>query len=147
MQSKQRQRMLEVWNSVNYDVSRVISVVSSVNKNTTRRYSKFIGRVPAYDMYRKMELQDWRCMYCKTIISFDTCDVDHVIPLASGGEHYLYNLAYTCRYCNRKKNAKTLKRFCKQMRFDYESIMQEMADINQKLHDELIRDNQELDTA
>lgn len=93
-----------------------------------------IGRIPAADMYLKIQLQEYKCMYCKWPISFNICQIDHIYPLTRGGEHYLYNIALTCTTCNQTKKARSLKRFCQKMGFDYEAILQDIADINHKLH-------------
>lgn len=50
---------------------------------------------------------DWfACTYCdapfgQTVV----CEVDHVIPLASGGVDEMWNLAPACAPCNRAKSA------------------------------------------
>lgn len=117
----------------------VIARTSLANKSAHDRASRYlvryaIGKIPAEDMYLKIQLQEYKCMYCKNPISFHTCHIDHVNPLAKDGEHYLYNIALTCSLCNLTKRDRTLKRFCERMKFDYMAIKQELADINHRLH-------------
>jgi hypothetical protein len=73
-------------------------------------------------------------MYCKDKISFSACHIDHVYAVIKGGEHYLYNIALTCRVCNLIKGKRSLRRFCTVMGFDFDQIMQEIAEINYRLH-------------
>lgn len=94
-----------------------------------------IGKIPAEDMFLKIGMQGYKCMYCKWTISFHTCHIDHIHPVSKGGEHYLYNIALTCSTCNLTKGARTLRRFCEKMKFDWHQILQEIADINHQLHD------------
>jgi 5-methylcytosine-specific restriction endonuclease McrA len=105
---------------------------TTLNRGALARYA--IGKIPAEDLYLKIGLQEYKCMYCKWTISFHTCEIDHIYPVSKGGEHYLYNIALTCSTCNQSKKARTLRRFCKKMGFDWEFIMQEIAEINHKLH-------------
>lgn len=92
------------------------------------------GKIPTDDLKLKMDLQGWKCMYCKDVISLYTAEIDHIHPLSKGGDHYLYNIVLTCGICNRRKSNLYLKTFCKRMDFDYEAIKQEIADINHRLH-------------
>lgn len=92
------------------------------------------GKIPFEDLKLKMDLQGWRCMYCKDVISLFTARIDHIYALAKGGDHYLYNIALTCNTCNRIKGSRHLKTFCKRIGFNYETIAQEIADINHQLH-------------
>ena len=93
-----------------------------------------VGDIPPDDLKMKMELQAYKCMYCKTKITFYTCHIDHIYPLAKGGEHYLYNLALTCGICNHGKRDMTLQKFCQRRGYDFDKIAQEIADINHRLH-------------
>lgn len=104
----------------------------SANRGALTRNA--IGKIPAEDMYLKIQLQEYKCMYCKWPISFHTCEIDHIHPVSRGGEHYLYNIALTCSTCNGTKGARTLRRFCEKMGFDWFTILQEIADLNHKLH-------------
>ncbi|WP_211833247.1 HNH endonuclease signature motif containing protein [Streptomyces asiaticus] len=52
------------------------------------------------------ELDWWSCTYCDAPLGPKVvCEVDHVIPLAAGGVHELWNLAPACRPCNQGKSA------------------------------------------
>lgn len=44
-----------------------------------------------------------RCVYCAAPLDFDLATIDHVFPLAKGGEHAPGNLVAACGRCNRLK--------------------------------------------
>ncbi|MEU7243366.1 HNH endonuclease [Streptomyces sparsogenes] len=51
------------------------------------------------------ELDWWSCAYCDAPFGPKVvCEVDHVVPLAEGGPHELWNLAPSCTECNRGKS-------------------------------------------
>lgn len=112
------------------------TILSRTSKaNQLAKLRDAAGNIPADDLYLKMQLQDYKCMYCKKKISFNICHIDHIHPIIEGGEHYLYNIALTCSDCNISKNRSSLRTFCRRKKLDYQKIMQEIADINHKLHD------------
>jgi HNH endonuclease len=47
----------------------------------------------------------WSCTYCDSPLGGKVVgEVDHVIPLAAGGLHAMFNLTPSCRTCNRGKS-------------------------------------------
>lgn len=60
-------------------------------------------RLPIYPVLRirilKRDMQT--CRYCMTIVG--PFEIDHVIPVAQGGETALFNLVTACQDCNRRK--------------------------------------------
>jgi 5-methylcytosine-specific restriction endonuclease McrA len=46
-----------------------------------------------------------RCSYCG---KKSKLDMDHVVPLHSGGKHDIYNIVPACQSCNRSKQDKSL---------------------------------------
>ena len=62
-----------------------------------------------------------KCYYCKKEMDFsvgvgrkfnkDMATIEHLIPLARGGEHTWENTVLACRHCNISKNAKTTEEF------------------------------------
>lgn len=60
------------------------------------------------DRRRLVYLRDGkRCRYCNKKLKYNQMEVDHVKPVASHGNDYVFNLACSCRTCNRSKSAKT----------------------------------------
>lgn len=51
------------------------------------------------------------CIYCFNSIPFGQDTLEHKLPLSRGGTNEYNNLAIACRYCNIKKNRKTVKEF------------------------------------
>lgn len=62
-----------------------------------------------------------KCYYCEKEMDFsvgvgrkfnrDMATIEHLIPLARGGEHTWENTVLACRHCNISKNAKTIAEF------------------------------------
>lgn len=48
-------------------------------------------------------LYDDRCAYCHQRVR--VLEQDHVVPLARGGEHAVFNIVPACRDCNARKSA------------------------------------------
>lgn len=107
--------------------------VSRANHSAFGRARRF-GRIPPEDILLRMELQDWECFYCADKITLFTCELDHVVPLAGGGEHFLYNIVLACRTCNNTKRARSLKRFCEIMRLNLNETRQRWAELNALQH-------------
>ncbi|MGW1828873.1 HNH endonuclease [Streptomyces tubercidicus] len=56
---------------------------------------------------RLWEELDWfTCTYCDAAFGETVvCEVDHIVPIASGGVDEMWNLAPACAECNRSKGA------------------------------------------
>lgn len=61
------------------------------------RYKRAIKRATMRDCGR-------RCVYCAAALTFETATLDHVYPLAHGGEHCHGNVVLACTRCNRLKS-------------------------------------------
>lgn len=48
-----------------------------------------------------------KCRYCGRKLKYGQMEVDHIKPVASHGNDYIFNLACSCKSCNRSKSAKT----------------------------------------
>lgn len=48
-----------------------------------------------------------RCVYCATPLMLETATLDHVQPLARGGDHAPGNLVAACQSCNQMKGSMT----------------------------------------
>lgn len=57
----------------------------------------------ARDLIRK---QDFDCPLCGRIMTFKTCNVDHIIPRSRGGSNARLNLRLTHVVCNRLRGNK-----------------------------------------
>ena len=56
------------------------------------------------------------CHYCGSYLTIANATVDHVRPIAHGGENKLGNLVLACRRCNADKKNMSYGRFLKRMR-------------------------------
>lgn len=61
----------------------------------------------------KVEFHGWKCLYCKTPLTWETMHIEHRKPLARGGSHWPANLAPACQRCNLRKRVKTDTEFYK----------------------------------
>lgn len=112
-----------------YDVDALISNRATVaNRGAKNRHA--YGKIPPKDLLLRMELQKYCCFYCHSKITLFTGEIEHFYPLSKGGEHYLYNIVWACHTCNTVKGASNPKRACKKLDLDYETIAQELAELN-----------------
>lgn len=51
-----------------------------------------------------LSLYDNHCLYCGEPISWESAELDHIVPRRDGGANVLVNLAAVCARCNRAKN-------------------------------------------
>lgn len=59
--------------------------------------------------FRILERDGFRCHYCGTPAKESPLVVDHVVPLALGGEDHPRNMAAACRPCNGGKSDRLLE--------------------------------------
>jgi len=79
-----------------------------------RRAKKKNSKRTSVDPIRIFERDKWRCQLCgrKTLkskrgmIDDRAPELDHIVPLAHGGERIEHNVQCTCRKCNQEKGAK-----------------------------------------
>ncbi|WP_083274619.1 HNH endonuclease [Novosphingobium resinovorum] len=82
-----------------------------------RRRSQTEGGCTAAQLREWLEIQTFTCVWCAADCS-DDYHVDHVVPLARGGEHALYNLAIACPVCNQRKSVKDPMRFALELQHE-----------------------------
>lgn len=74
-------------------------------RRAAKRAGESVVRLPRNTIPKIGELQRWKCAVCKVDIR-KKYHVDHVVPLAKGGEHSPSNLQLLCPSCNCRKSAK-----------------------------------------
>jgi hypothetical protein len=57
------------------------------------------------------ERDDYKCKYCSKQLTRFTATLDHITPVARGGDNTLNNLVTACLNCNSRKNVKPLGDF------------------------------------
>jgi CRISPR-associated endonuclease Csn1 len=65
------------------------------------------GMIRKSDLRRERQIQRQNsiCLYCGTTLSFETCQLDHIVPQADGGSNRGDNLVAVCKECNQSKSA------------------------------------------
>lgn len=84
-----------------------------------RRKERYSERGISKSALRK--LHGTKCYYCQVEMDFSVgigrkfnrlmATIEHIIPLAKGGEHTFENTVLACRHCNISKNAKSEEEF------------------------------------
>lgn len=67
-----------------------------------RRYARIKGApvIERFDRQEIYERDSGKCHVCKKEVPMDSWHLDHLIPLACGGEHSRRNVAVACPSCN-----------------------------------------------
>lgn len=74
------------------------------------------GRLPKGTVWSLFLLQGKKCAICKRSI-IKKYHVDHIQPIAKGGEHVRCNIQLLCPTCNCRKSAKEPEKFLREMGF------------------------------
>jgi 5-methylcytosine-specific restriction endonuclease McrA len=77
-----------------------------VKEFTKRRKGKKLGRLPNGTVHRIGSAQRWRCAVCRCDLKKSGNHMDHIMPLAKGGQHAPQNIQLLCPPCNVRKSAK-----------------------------------------
>lgn len=88
------------------------------SRNTARvRRARIAGAVTeSFDPHEILERDGWKCHICgiktpkrlRGTLSHNAPELDHILPIAAGGEHTRQNTACACKRCNMAKGAKPL---------------------------------------
>ncbi len=87
--------------------------------NTKAKKHNVSSRLSHKDIIKLMENNPMACNYCNCDLS-DREDngmwqIDHVVPMSSGGPNTLDNIVICCKVCNRKKNNQPVEKFRAQL--------------------------------
>lgn len=75
----------------------------------TRRRRAVRLRSAARDGYKRDAIfarDSWRCWLCHTALTEETATIDHVIPIAAGGDDTTDNVRAACGPCNSRRGAR-----------------------------------------
>ena len=86
----------------------------SLWKYAAKRRARLVGGlVEVFDRREIFERDGWRCQICGQAVdpksprySYNVPSIDHIIPIARGGEHSRANVQTACLGCNVRKGAK-----------------------------------------
>lgn len=76
-----------------------------VREFSARRKGRKLGRLPRGTIQAIGDAQRWKCAICRVGVR-QNYHVDHITPLARGGEHAPKNLQLLCPACNVRKSDK-----------------------------------------
>ncbi len=101
---KENQR---AWNEANPDYRRAWREANpdKVLNGGIRYTAGLIGEITPGWIHKLLELQRWTCAVCNVDLRFGY-HIDHIKPIARGGENTDYNLQALCPTCNLQKNDK-----------------------------------------
>lgn len=111
----ERQLAVKRWTegAVETDIARLVAALTAAGVKVPRLKSH---RVPLQMTLRKspprkavLARDGIQCRYCGRKTTKDSRHIDHVVPVAQGGETSLENMAVCCRACNYRKGQKTLE--------------------------------------
>jgi len=71
-----------------------------------RRCLLRLGSLSQGLMSKLMKLQKSKCACCRISLTNTKIHLDHIMPIALGGEHTDFNIQLLCQTCNQQKHAK-----------------------------------------
>lgn len=89
------------WRKKNPDKSRLWA-----HKGRARRRGAQIEIVTHKQIQELFVKQRGRCAICASKICMETKHIDHIVSIAKGGKHEIFNLQLTCPLCNMSKHDK-----------------------------------------
>lgn len=95
----------------------------SISDSVNQRISVWRRRSPI-DWDRRVDIYAkhlFRCLYCGA--RPDELVIDHIVPVAMGGDSQDRNLAPACRDCNLSKRAKSLAEWVRETKINPEEIL------------------------
>lgn len=99
------------WDENNPEVRR------SITRNRRARIKGVGGKISAAQIVELLDKQSYRCAACRCDTRKTGHHVDHIVPIASGGENTISNAQVLCPPCNRMKSAKDPVEFMQSIGF------------------------------
>lgn len=75
-------------------------------RKAAKAHRRSIGSIEPGFVSRLMSMQQGKCACCRTVIKHKPYHLDHIMPIAKGGDNAKGNLQLLCPRCNLKKSAK-----------------------------------------
>ena len=82
---------------------------------------------------KKLPSQSNECVYCKTKLTLNNSNLDHIIPLARGGKEDESNYQILCERCNKEKHSKTHQEYISWLHKLGETTKKERAKVKKYL--------------
>jgi hypothetical protein len=81
-----------------------------IKQSFYKRKKNLTKDLPIKHLKNLIILQQNKCFYCENeLINYKA--IEHLTPIARGGDNDFYNLVYSCKSCNSKKRTKTLEEY------------------------------------
>lgn len=83
---------------------------TSIQVPATLRLLKRVKCKQRRPRFRKKVLfnrDNWTCQYCGTPVSYNSAEVEHILPSSRGGQSSWMNCVTSCHPCNKKKADRT----------------------------------------
>lgn len=87
---------------------------AKAGKSHVHRAKKHGGQYRYFNVLRVFERDKWKCQLCgvstpkrlRGTLDPNAPELDHIVPLAAGGDHLIENCQCACRRCNGEKQAR-----------------------------------------
>ena len=87
-------------------------IEARIRDNNRRCKNTCFHSLSAKDIRALFIKQGNECVYCETKLTIDSdWNIDHIIPIAKGGENHIDNIQITCASCNKKKSTLSHKEY------------------------------------
>ncbi len=86
-----------------------------LRKNRKKSEDEALGSFNKHEIIKLYEIQSELCYYCMEELN-NNYEIDHIVPLFSGGSNWPINLALACKKCNLKKSWTSESYFLKKVR-------------------------------
>tara|TARA_B100000963_G_C22607579_1_gene663342 strand:+ start:150 stop:1121 length:972 start_codon:yes stop_codon:yes gene_type:complete len=97
--------------------------LNRLKARATEREEEVRSQMQKYRSYFSDQFKITRkCPYCGKHLTRSDSHMDHIYPVAKGGQSVLENLVFVCSRCNQKKGKLTLNRFISKHRLDQQLI-------------------------
>lgn len=83
------------------------AVRASASNRRARIINATDGSITPQNIQKLYLAQNGLCAYCGCDLQQASKHLDHIVPLARGGDNTINNVQWTCPYCNMHKNMKT----------------------------------------
>ena len=115
----EKERLREAERYIKDREKRILLATEHSHRRKARRLKTVVEKGISKSSLKK--LFGTKCFYCEKEMDFsvaigrkfsrDMATIEHLIPLARGGEHTWENTVLACRHCNISKNAKSIEEF------------------------------------
>ena len=120
----------EIFNDLDIILNQKISQFDQLKETEIERLNQLKARASKREEEVRSQMQKYRgdfskqikllkeCPYCGKPLSKSTAHMDHIYPVAKGGQSVRSNLVFVCSNCNQKKGMMTLNNFISRHRYD-----------------------------